>query len=203
MRSRFVAASVSIGANRWSHLPGQSEALDCGVHPEIAVAAFNFEATNEIPNHPTLPLVIIKQAVDPAAGDLAEAFERCYPQGGWRGAWRWGVYDFPHYHSTAHEVLGCYRGSARIRFGHTAGTTIDFQAGDVVIIPAGVAHQNLGSSDDFHVVGGYPIGQTADLLRGEPGERPQADDNIDRVPLPSGDPIFGSTGPLREHWGLK
>lgn len=166
------------------------------------MAVFRFEPTDEIPNHPTLPLVIIKQAIELKDSESAEVFERLYPAGGWRAAWRWGVYDFPHYHSTAHEVLGCYRGTARLRFGHTTGTTVDVRASDVVVIPAGVGHQNLGSTDDFHVVGGYPVGQTADLLRAEPGKLPQAVENIARVPLPGGDPIFGATGPLWEHWGL-
>jgi len=39
-------------------------------------------------------------------------------------------------------------------------------------------------------------------LRGRAGERPQADANIARVPLPAGDPVFGRAGPLREQWKL-
>jgi uncharacterized protein YjlB len=64
-------------------------------------------------------------------------------------------------------------------------------------------HQNLGSSADFHVVGGYHEGQHADLLRGSAGERPAADERIDRVPLPTSDPVAGDGGPLVEAWGLK
>ena len=52
------------------------------------------------------------------------------------------------------------------------GISAHVEAGDVIIIPAGVGHQNLGSSPDFHVVGGYPVGPEPDLLRGNPGERP-------------------------------
>jgi uncharacterized protein YjlB len=163
---------------------------------------FSFADTGGIPNHRTLPLLVYKAAVALDDADPAAIFEKLFPGGGWRAAWRYGVYDFPHYHSTAHEVLGCYRGSATIRLGHTTGVTLVVEAGDVVIIPAGVGHQNLGSSADFHVVGGYPQGQRPDLLRGEPGERPRADENIARVPLPEGDPVFGPDGPLREHWGL-
>jgi uncharacterized protein YjlB len=166
------------------------------------IMAFRFDDTGNIPNHPTLPLLVYKRAVKIGGADPAAVFEQLFPGGGWRAAWRYGVYDFPHYHSTAHEVLGCYRGSATIRLGHTTGVTVVVKAGDVVIIPAGVGHQNLGASADFHVVGGYPRGQQVDLLRGLAGERPQADENIARVPLPTGDPIFGPGGPLREHWRL-
>lgn len=169
----------------------------------VEVVTYQFEDAGEIPNNPRLPLVVIKRAVALDRADPAAVFEELYPRGGWQPAWRYGVYEFPHYHSTAHEVLGCYRGSASIRLGHTRGTTVVVEAGDVVIIPAGVGHQNLGSSPDFHVVGGYPEGQKADLLRGRAGERPQADENIARVPLPSGDPVFGPDGPLRSHWRLQ
>lgn len=172
------------------------------MHSDIEVSVFQLGDAGEIPNHPKLPLVIVKRAVQLTDVDPATVFERLYRQGSWHAAWRWGVYDFPHYHSTAHEVLGCYRGSARVRLGHTTGVTVAVEPGDVVVIPAGVGHENLGSSDDFHVVGGYPNGQTADLLRGKPGERPQADENIAKVAAPRGDPIFGLTGPLWEHWGL-
>ena len=70
----------------------------------------------------------------------------------------------------------------------------------MLILPAGTAHQNLGSSRDFHVVGGYPDGQKADLLRGRAGERPAADERIAAVALPTEDPIAGAKGPLTEHW---
>ena len=73
-----------------------------------------------------------------------------------------------------------------------SGNSAHVEAGDVIVIPAGVGHQNLGASPDFHVVGGYPVGQQPDLLRGNPGERPAADDRIATVPLPSKDPIRGA-----------
>lgn len=169
---------------------------------EHEVMTFLFKDAGDIPNNPSLPLVVIKRGVALEGDDPGAVFERLYPQGGWRAAWRWGVYDFPHYHSTAHEVLGCYRGSARLRLGHSTGVDLMVEPGDVLIIPAGVGHQDLGSSRDFHVVGGYPARQQADLLRGKPDERPRADENIARVPHPAGDPIFGATGPLHEHWKL-
>ena len=35
------------------------------------------------------------------------------------------------------------------------------------------------------------------------GERPDADRNIERIPLPSQDPVYGEQGPLVEHWDLR
>jgi uncharacterized protein YjlB len=171
--------------------------------PEILT--FRFKDAGDIPNHRALPVVIYKRAtaMNAALRDaeaIARWFETEWPKHGWRAAWRWGVYDFPHYHSTAHEALGVYRGHATLRLGHSTGVTVVAEAGDLIVLPAGTGHQNLGASADFHVVGGYPKGQTADLLRGESGERPGADERIARVSLPSGDPLQGPNGPLMQQW---
>jgi len=74
------------------------------------------------------------------------------------------------------------------------------QSGDVIVIPAGVAHQKLDASSDFAVVGAYPDGRDWDLLRGRPGERPEADRKIAALPIPDNDPIYGAEGPLRQVW---
>jgi uncharacterized protein YjlB len=167
------------------------------------VETHQFSDGGEIPNNPKLPLLIYKGAVSARGEKAAELIEALYARNGWRAAWRYGVYPFPHYHSTAHEVLGVYRGHALIRLGHTVGISAHVEAGDVIVIPAGVGHQNLGSSPNFHVVGGYPIGQSADLLRGDPGERPAADERILAVPLPKADPVEGVSGPLVKLWGAR
>jgi uncharacterized protein YjlB len=87
-----------------------------------------------------------------------------------------------------------------VQLGGDNGVLISIGAGDVIIIPAGVAHKNMGSSDDFGVVGAYPAGQNWDMNYGKGHERPQADKNIARVPLPEKDPVFGAGGPLGQHW---
>lgn len=92
------------------------------------------------------------------------------------------------------------RGSARVQLGGPDGATVDIDAGDVIVLPAGVAHKNCGASVDFLVVGAYPKGQDWNLKTGEAGERPQADHNIQRVPLPEADPVYGAEGPLIMHW---
>ncbi len=73
-------------------------------------------------------------------------------------------------------------------------------AGDVLIIPAGVAHKNLGATADLGVVGAYDRGREWDMNYGKPGERPNADVKIARVPLPQMDPVYGAHGPLLEKW---
>jgi len=127
-----------------------------------------------------------------------------YQRNKWDGIWLNGVYSFHHFHSTAHEVLGCVSGRAHIQFGGQNGEILDIIAGDVVVIPAGVGHFNTGNqSSDFQIMGAYPAGQTWDLCRGESGERPRVLDNIKRVPLPKTDPVQGVDGMLLDVWSVK
>jgi len=148
-----------------------------------------------------LPLLIYHNAIPATAPDMAAFFEQLYAAHGWGGIWRNGIYAYHHYHSTAHEVLGVYRGSAKLQLGGPRGIIQKIQPGDVLIIPAGVAHKNLAPSPGFGVVAAYPQGQEWDMNYGGTGERPHVDDNIARVPLPNTDPIYGASGPLLEKWG--
>jgi uncharacterized protein YjlB len=159
----------------------------------------NFKDDGIFPNSP-LPLLFYWHAIATNAKDPATVFEKCFAENDWTNTWRNGVYSFPHYHSTSHEVLGVYSGAATLRLGGEHGENVEVQAGDVIVIPAGVAHQNIGASDDFGVVGAYPGGRDWDLLRGLPGERPRADRNIAALPIPDNDPIYGHAGPLRQIW---
>lgn len=167
---------------------------------DIDVKTFLFEDDGSIPNHPTLPLLLYPSAIDLEDGDPAATVEETFRRNDWGSGWRNGVYSFPHYHSKAHEVIGVYRGSARIRLGGANGIEHEAHAGDVIVIPAGVGHENLGETPDFAVVGAYPPGQSPDLCRGEPDERSWVHDAISRVVLPTNDPVAGPSGPLLELW---
>jgi uncharacterized protein YjlB len=159
-----------------------------------------FADDGQIPNNPRLPFLVYAGALDISGADPAAEFETVFAANGWDRSWRNGIYPFPHYHSTAHEVLGICRGEARVRFGGAQGVVLTVGPGDVVVIPAGVGHQNLGASDDFLVVGAYPPGPSWDLCTGKPGERPRVLDSIAAVPLPPADPLFGADGPLTQCW---
>ncbi len=171
-----------------------------GIVRAVESAAHSFADDGAIPNNPTLPFLVYPGALNLPRHDPAAACEAVFESNGWSGSWVDGIYSFAHYHSTAHEVLGICRGEAKVRFGGNAGIILRVSAGDVVVIPAGVGHQNLGASADFLVVGAYPRGQSWDLRRGLAEERPQVLDNIARVPLPAADPVYGADGPLVEHW---
>lgn len=152
------------------------------------------------PNNGKLPLLIYRNAISIPDLNPAGAIECIFHNNGWGGSWRNGIYFYHHYHSTAHEVLGISSGKVAVQLGGPDGLTIVGLAGDVIIIPAGVAHKNLGSSDDFRCVGAYPSEQSWDMNYGKPGERPKADQNITKVSLPTTDPIYGDNGPLLKNW---
>ena len=166
---------------------------------EIEPQQLVFKDDGAIPNS-TLPLLLYREAFAANTKDLASVIEQRFAENDWTGSWRAGVYPFLHYHSTTHEVLGVFSGSATLRLGGAQGRTVEVHPGDVIVIPAGVGHQNLESSADFSVLGAYPGGRRWDLLRGLPGERPQADRNIAAVPLPDNDPLYGPNGPLKRIW---
>ncbi len=168
-----------------------------------SVRAYQFPDDGVIPNHPVLPLLVLSEALPASASPdaLARRIEAAYAENGWQGSWRWGVYPFAHYHSTAHEVLTCFRGWARLQLGGRSGVQISVSPGDVVLIPAGVGHQNLESSEDFQVCGAYPPKQEADLIRADEADRhAAARQRIRDVPLPTTDPLFGRDGPLLAAW---
>jgi len=169
----------------------------------IRVSSHLLTDNGVFPNNANCPLLVYPQALALSGSDPAALFEALFTQNHWPAAWRNGVYAFHHYHSTAHEVLGIFSGRARVQFGGENGVVLEVKAGDVVVIPAGVSHKNLGASLDFSVVGAYPKGQNWDMQYGKPGERPAADARIARVGLPAADPVHGETGPLMSLWETK
>jgi uncharacterized protein YjlB len=155
------------------------------------------------PNNALLPLLVYRGVLRLTDSDRGRTVEEIFESNGWTNAWRDGVYDYHHYHSTAHEVLGIIHGSARIQFGGPSGISLLLEQGDVVIIPAGVSHKNIGDNTDFVCIGAYPDGQEYDMNYGKEGERPGADENIRNLPLPATDPVYGMNGPLIKNWESK
>ena len=157
-------------------------------------------ADADIPNNPRLPLLVYPGAARLPEHDPAHVFEQLFASNHWVGSWRNGIFSFHHYHSTCHEVLGVYAGSAVVRLGGEGGVTLTLEPGDVVMIPAGVGHKKLSCSGDLGVVGAYPRGQQPDICRGNPGSCQRAAEQVARVLLPRCDPVHGPGGPMSEHW---
>ncbi|HEY0033520.1 MAG TPA: cupin domain-containing protein [Devosia sp.] len=162
-----------------------------------AVESYIFADDGVFPNS-RLPVLIYRSVVSDGG---PEALERLFKRNGWPPQWRDTVFTFHHYHSRSHECLGVATGHATLRLGGPEGQVVRVEAGDVVMIPAGVAHPRVVASADFMVVGAYPPGQeNFDTLRGNREDRPKADENIAEVPKPQSDPVEGSSGSLLELW---
>lgn len=159
---------------------------------------FYFKDDGKIPNN-KLPLILYKDALPRNIRNPDQWFLKTFAANNWTNSWTNGIYPFHHYHSTSHEVLGIYSGEALVHLGGEQGEKIKVVTGDVIIIPAGVGHKRIDSSN-LGVVGAYPDGRDWDLMRGNLGERPQADKNIQALPIPKQDPIFGDNNGLVKIW---
>ena len=153
-----------------------------------------------IPNNPRLPLLLYRGAVELPEDDPGRVFESLFTANQWPAAWRNGIHPFHHYHSTAHEALGVFSGTARGLFGGEHGVEVTVAAGDVVIIPAGVGHKCLEASADLGIVGAYPTGTGPDQCRGEASDRPACFEAIAKVAVPPLDPLYGEAGPMHDRW---
>ena len=166
---------------------------------DVSPKKYFFEDDGKIPNS-KYPLLVYQSAFTLTGNQGAKWLESHFKENNWFNSWRWGVYPFHHYHSTTHEVLGCFQGSALLHLGGEQGEKVQVEVGDIIVIPAGVGHKCISHSTDFTVVGAYPNGRDWDLLRGDAKDRPMADKNIAAVPLPETDPFTGKKGGLLSVW---
>jgi uncharacterized protein YjlB len=151
-----------------------------------------------IPNS-AYPVLIWRNAIATVSADPADAFETRFATHGWTNSWRDGIYDYHHFHSTAHEVLGFARGRVHVQLGGPHGPVHAMGPGDVIAIPAGVGHCNVGSSEDLLVVGAYGDGRDFDICR-EDADPARVRTNLATLPAPSTDPLDGGNGALITQW---
>lgn len=163
--------------------------------------AYRFADDGLTPNHSEWPLIHYRSVVKiDAAYDPAAIFEVLFDSYGWRDSWRDGIYDFLHYHSRAHEVLGIARGTVKVRFGGAKGRNLNLKAGDVIVQAAGIGHQRIAASQDLLVVGAYPSGSDYDECRANKLDHDRALRQIAKTRIPRTDPVYGAKGPLKALW---
>ncbi|KAF2736720.1 hypothetical protein EJ04DRAFT_542300 [Polyplosphaeria fusca] len=144
------------------------------------------------------PLTIYHSAFPPSTPP--SAIEAHLPSNGVTPQWRYTMYSQSHYHSTTHEVLCVYQGRAKLLFGGELNPDKIEQvveAGDAIIIPAGVSHRLLedyGKGGGFQMVGSYPKGCSWDMCYGREGEEERAA-AVANVKWFAKDPLYGDDGP--------
>ena len=108
------------------------------------------------------------------------------------------MYSESHFHSTSHEVLCVATGTARLCFGgeeNPERIEPTVQKGDVMVLPAGVAHRLLEDiHGNFSMVGSYPTGMTWNMCYGLAGEEAKVQ-AIKHLGWFERDPVYGAEGP--------
>ncbi|KAI0133944.1 hypothetical protein BJ170DRAFT_180048 [Xylariales sp. AK1849] len=133
----------------------------------VEVKRYSLHPTALIPNSPH-PLLyypgILSEECKESPNQAAMKCYGLYTQNGWQPQWiyRYGLTQTSHYHSQAHECMTILSGTSTIRFGvadttddmeentngrgmEKGGVEIEVKAGDVFIIPAGVAHKTYNT----------------------------------------------------------
>jgi uncharacterized protein YjlB len=151
----------------------------------------HFDKGPDVPNS-ALPVLLYRSVLPDHAAAKASAFRERFKVNGWTGIWTDTIYDYTHFHSNAHEVLGIAQGKVTLRLGGDGGSLVRLKAGDMLVLPAGVGHRRI-SATDVKVIGAYPRGQSHYDMKREGSTRPQ-------VALPLTDPFYGPDGPLTTAW---
>lgn len=159
----------------------------------MAVESYQCGAKHRLPNS-RFPVLVHRNAV--AGGGKDEVRTR-FIENGWLNNWFYtGIYEYAHFHSTTHECLGCAVGWMDLAlFGEGAGRErVRLNAGDILVMPAGVSHEMVDYSNDVLVVGGYPDGRDWDNIQeaflSEEDYR-HAVKRIMMLPIPARDPATG------------
>jgi uncharacterized protein YjlB len=152
------------------------------------------------PNNPGCAVLHYASVLQGEPEQLAEALEALFERNHWPPAWRNGVFAYQHFHTRAHEALGVYAGRARVMLGGENGVEVTMQAGDVVVLPAGVGHCKLECDGRLGIVGAYPRGQRPDTCTPDPARAAGYAEAVAAVPLPDADPVSGPGAGLVTLW---
>jgi uncharacterized protein YjlB len=155
-----------------------------------------FKQGTDVPNS-NLPVLLYRNVLATNVKDKAIKFRKKFKASGWIGMWTDTIYDYTHFHSNAHEVLGIAEGKLTVRLGGEEGKLFRLRAGDMLVLPAGVGHQRVTKDDTkLKVIGAYPRGQSHYDMKKKGQVLPN-------VPLPHFDPFYGSEGPLIRAWKIE
>ncbi|KAL4887616.1 hypothetical protein BJY04DRAFT_5358 [Aspergillus karnatakaensis] len=134
----------------------------------VEIKQYHLHPTDLIPNSPR-PLLHYKNGLPRNAEghcSPSQVYE-IFTKNDWNVHWifRYSATQLSHFHSLAHECMAVLSGTATIRFGvadtsddldesthgsafESGGVELDAKAGDVFIIPAGVAHKTYNTKPE-------------------------------------------------------
>ncbi|CZT04318.1 uncharacterized protein RAG0_10818 [Rhynchosporium agropyri] len=164
-------------------------------------------STSHVPNSP-LPVLVYRAAL-PANPTPESTYARIEPNKWLKG----GIFKHcgaHHFHSVTHECYAVFKGHSRLLLGRGPldpeakdDVVVKLGMGDAIVLPAGVAHCSIESSQDYEYVGLYPEGSPRwdnNFCKADEDETSQKVANARAVPIPDSDPIFGIGGPLIDIW---
>jgi len=171
------------------------------VNPNPEIQHHVFKPNGNFPNS-KLPLLVYKNAclLGKQINVAVETLQMLFNKNGWKNSWANGIYTFHHFHSNTHECMGIAAGKAWVVFGGIKGQKFTLKKGDIIIIPAGLAHRCSKVSSDFLCVGAYPKGKDYDIMLGKPEELEKIKHRLENIPVPPCDPIYGKEGFLKSFW---
>lgn len=206
----------------------------------VEVKKYHLPPTALIPNSPYpllhYPGFLLEQVS--SQDDVLPRIHDIFVSNGWQTQWifRYGQTQEAHYHTQTHECMAVLSGTATIRFGvadtdpdlelsthgpakEDGGVELEARAGDVFIIPAGVAHKTHDTTpgtfalltpgkgrgidaenprealakidlSGFTMLGAYPVNGRWDYATG--GENAGEYGKVWEVPRPERDPVMGT-----------
>ncbi len=154
---------------------------------------------NIFPNS-ELPVLIYKNVFKTSIAGSVDIVQQVLRNNGWSNSETGSLYMRHHYHSNTHKAISICSGECILLIGGPNGNVAHLVKGDTLLLPAGAAHKKLKASEDFVCISAYPAGNNFDLNFGNHSEKIPADINIQQVPLPAKDPLYGSNGPLLDYW---
>ncbi|WYZ35452.1 hypothetical protein EsH8_X_000099 [Colletotrichum jinshuiense] len=177
---------------------------------------YSVRPTAHCPNN-VLPVLVYRNVLpEPYNEETVSDYLQRY---GWVKKGTWGAITTKHFHPNTHECYGIFQGDSELVFGEGGGDTGGtgarclVRAGDVVVVPAGVAHASVAQEqklaegghkgERYRYIGVYPEG--APKWRNEYGKTPLGDSRelaheVAAVPVPDQDPVSGRGGPLVQIW---
>lgn len=165
------------------------------------VQTITIKENQPFPNN-SLPVLYYSEAIKELTNSkhTGEEVMKFLESNGYSNGWVGGIFTYHHFHSNTHEVLACISGKSEVQLGGPDFEVYPFKAGDVLLLPAGVAHKLIEATDDFQIVGAYPEGKEPDMQKGDTKNYEEMKERISRLGIPEYDPVEKTTGGVFDYW---